>query len=447
MKDMNLRNEKLTTRSIRKLMICSLVAASFSLLGQAFAAGGSDAGSGTNSGGGGVTIDLDQHPRLRDFVDPSACRYIRARDFQKKYVPQSQNIIDQIKTAHWYLGDAYEREIDRLKVCMTDGPLKEVDVTDKDSVAIFQPKKLTQRQLAVRINEKIYIDMTILSQMQVQAEKDFGFIHEVTHSFLPLSVPQRNDSLRSYILMLSDKISESSLALNIEANHLDMPITTQELDPLKKEIIAALNPRTRPLIAVNSYVKIREILPILWGADQLKLTQINSSGVQISVSLEDGICNSDEDDASINKLKLLYKNYDMLFTDEFPQAWPGLTPGPDGSSWDLKSELQTTGLSMSLRPRYRDNKYSMFFFNFFLNDMNVIPGLIEMRALADRIKPNGTYDQVVKAILGSDSTLETMAEQIIAKIPKVKLVEYAKDKKVAEAPILLKMISKRLNSK
>lgn len=389
---------------------------------------------GTNSGGGGVTIDLNQHPHLRDFVDPSACRYIWAREFQKKFVPQSQNIVNQVKAAHWYFGDAYEREIDRLKVCMTESTLKEVDVTDRDSVAIFKTGKLNQRQLAVRINEKIYIDMSIFKQMEVPAEKDFAFIHEVTHSFLPLSVPQRNDSLRSFILMLSQDQSASSLALNIEANHIDMPTTTKELDANKKLVLAAVAKDAS--IDDKMLAALSVPMAALWTSDREKVSHEAEMATNFYGTLESDIRGLDNCPTSFDFNGI---PYDVGIARVYQEnGWKISTVfSVVGDKYRI---TRATGLSTAIDYR------SLISVKYFINELDATVGPFEMHALA-RAMNSSEYNGAVAYVSHSRLRIQRIATVVLSSVPAATLRTLAQDPEVKASPNLMQMIAEKLNGK
>ena len=229
-------------KSKTSLMILGLFSClNLAHVSSAFAAG--DTGSGGVGGGGGVTLDAKDIAKLRDLVDPTACTLQWAKDFQKETAPGSIDIINQIKVAHWYFGNAYEREINHIIVCKTSGPLKKINVTDPDSLAVFPPpgEKVNEKQAAIRMGQFIVVDMTELNKMTLARHKDFLFVHEVTHSFLPMGVPARNDKLRAIIKNLAIKISPESLELNILANGIDMPPKVSILDPLKNDVLMAID--------------------------------------------------------------------------------------------------------------------------------------------------------------------------------------------------------------
>jgi hypothetical protein len=415
---------------LAKLMIGSLVASLLVLTGQAQGVEVTK-DTGTNSGGGGVTIDLNQHPHLRDFVDPSACRYIWARDFQKKFVPRSQNVINQIKASHWYLGDAYEREIDRLKVCMTEGALKEVDVTDRDSVAIFKTGKLNQRQLAVRINEKIYIDMSIFRQMEVPAEKDFAFLHEVTHSFLPLSIPQRNDSLRSFILMLSQDQSAGSLALNIEANHIDMPTTTRDLDQNKNLVLAA--------VAKNASIEDKMLAALsvptsaLWAPDREKIVNdAKTARFEFSNIEARFFCLSEcgANDITSTEVEIIqvYQKNDWKTSTVFTYID------------DHNRIVRSSGLSAAIEYR------SLEAVKLFVQQLGAPVGPLEMQVLAETMN-SSDYKGTFAYISHSRMKIQQMATVVLGSVPAAQLRVLVQDPAVKASPDLTKMISEKLNGK
>ncbi len=419
-------------KSLSNILAPITFVACLGLSASTLAAGGSDGnGSGTASGGGGVTVDISQHPALRDLVDKTVCNWIRASDFQKKYVPESQKTIEQIKAAHWYLGDAYEREVNRLKVCLTEGPLKDVNVTDPDSVTIYPPpgEKIVQKQIAIRLNEMIFVDMSLFKDMNKSMHKEFLFIHEVTHSFLPLDAPRRNDSLRSFIFMLSQGFDAKSLALNIEANHINMPSTTIDLDQQKQNILKLFSADIRYLARVNLAYQLKFLETKLWSADRFNLDLTIAEYENFVESVERAIGMGDT-----VKLKELYFSRHINLNERFNGG-----NALEKAAEHYGSQLTCTGCGLGA--------WSSILF--LIRDEHLTPSLQSLQRFSNNWNTNWNGLALFNTVYwkAARERVETYGRYLVDNIPNQQLQVYANDPVVKSCSFLRNTISDKLSKK
>jgi hypothetical protein len=224
---------------------------------------------GSEGVGGGERALLNGKYRLRDLVDLQSCRWLSGPEFQKKYAPGFTKFMEKLKHVHWYFAWVLQREIDGAHFCRTEN-LKPVPTDDEDSFTIFKKDKV---QLAIRAEELVFVDMPGLESLEGAGDKDFLFLHEMMHSFLPFGRPRRNDALRSSVAMLWDAVDKTSLEESIAANHLDLPGRIEELDSFREILEKALDRKT-PLVDVYSSaleLKKAGLVEKLWDGDKQKL--------------------------------------------------------------------------------------------------------------------------------------------------------------------------------
>ena len=255
--------------------------------------------------GGGVTVEINNRPALRDLVDKTVCKWISGPEFQKQFVPDSKTVVDKIKKHHWYLGDLYERQINEVIVCLTEGPLKKIPDQDLDAVTIYPYET---RQAAIRAGQMIFVDMSVFRRMLNQLHRDFLFIHEITHSFIPFDpkeTSRRYESLRSFVRMLSEDFDANTLSLNITANQLDVPTTTEEIEIYKKEILGAFDEKL-PLSqrAVFGAKLTQTIASLLWAGDRRNLLETSVKYLNLSSRIRTAILQED-----FKLLASLYSTY------------------------------------------------------------------------------------------------------------------------------------------
>lgn len=217
-------------------------------------------------GGGGQGVAAEKQTlALRDLVDPSTCSWRTALEFQEEFVPDILTFIQQLTKVHWYLANAFEREIGQIRFCATRAPLKEISAEDRDSLAIYEVEGV---QVAARLGNDVFVDMTKFEHMTIPGHQSALFIHEISHSFLPMDVPRRNDSLRSFVKMLSGKLSKTSLAINIESNNVNMPPTTDELDSMRETILFVVNEKEPLMDRMQEAISLQFVGALLWKRDQ-----------------------------------------------------------------------------------------------------------------------------------------------------------------------------------
>lgn len=397
---------------------------------------------GTNSGGGGVTVDINKRPALRDLVDSTTCEWAWARQFQKQYAPGSIPVLEKVKEAHWYLGDIYDREIGRIKVCMTHGPLKEIPVEDQDSVTIFSDET---RQAAIRLNDMIFIDMNILNEMPSQQHRDFMFIHEVTHSFIPMKVSRRNESLRSFVKMLAEQeITAETLALNIETSHLDVPKNTKKLDSKRQDFAVAFNKELPATKRFHSVWALNPVKASLWKGDKDRLDKIDEMNSQVLSKINKAIDHHD-----IDALKGIYADGKMDYGFKF------LVNGSyrDYNTFEpIYRAYETTGLTRAIFSYFRGDitNLNSDIVDFFLKEGGV-PSLSALQALTIDFSEEGfgntTRGMFTLTYFSGQQyrVTQAMSERIVEKVPVEILREYAKDPVVKECSRLMRVISDRLD--
>jgi hypothetical protein len=396
---------------------------------------------GPGAGGGGVTVDVNKHPALRDLVDKTTCEWTTAKDFQNRYVPHSEDVINKIRPLNWYLADSYDREINHIKVCRTHGQLKTIDVADADSVTIIKDE--SQRQIGIRLNDLIFINMNLFDSMRSQADRDFTFIHEVTHSFIPLAVPRRNESLRSFVKMLSTNFNSSELAVNIEVDHLDMPTTTERLDPYKNQILYAFRPSARFDQQMYAYVKLKPVLKLLRAVDLEVLEGVFTKGYnfvnQCGASDENGnplsaaeVVNGIDEFIYSNKL-----DYTTVFT--VPDRKTGAI-----EQWSILTRGTRTWCDSDWRSAARET------LDLLLNQKNLQPSLLDLQVLA-KAMPGFELVDLLGGFEGIPPDIKSFAKyaaiKIVKKIPNDQLAVYARDSKVRSSNDLMHIIMKKLNAK
>lgn len=244
--------------------------------------------------GGGVTVNINNRPALRDLVDSTTCQWISSSEFVQTYTPGVHDVVKKVRNVHWYLADIFNREIENSIVCLTAGPLKKIPDQDLDAVTVYDVKT---KQAAIRAGQLIFVDMTVFTQMLNQTHRDFLFVHELSQSLIPFdtqNVRRRYDSLRSFVLMLSGEFDSEQLALNIEANQVNVPPMSKTLAPYQKSIQAAFNSRvplsTRAKLSVELGQSFAEQL---WNGDRRKLNETVGQYVEVSDQVRNAIMRED----------------------------------------------------------------------------------------------------------------------------------------------------------
>ncbi len=185
---------------------------------------------------GGQTVDVNGTPSLRDLVNKSVCTWDYLSDFigKVRYFPK---VLESLDKARWYLKRQVEQEIGNLKVCITQGDLVQLPAEDRDKVTTFELK--TKKQVAIRLNQDIYLDFAEFSKMS-EIDQGYLILHEIIHSFLPMKTDRRNHKVESLIAYLRayeiNPTSKRSVDLQLTQNSVQT-----ELDLEKSEFEKAFN--------------------------------------------------------------------------------------------------------------------------------------------------------------------------------------------------------------
>jgi len=219
-----------------------------------------------NEGGhGGHYVDVNSRTALRDLVDKTVCHWLSANEFIEQHLPKYQDFYDGLERAHWYFADAFRREVNKTQFCETFGRLKRIPVEDQDGLTVYEENS---KQLAIRLNDQVFMDMTAFNRLLNDTHKTFTFVHEIMHSFIPFDAPRRNDSLRSTIAMLNSDVSTSTLANIIKNNYIDMPESTSAIDAVKTEILTVVNPEAPLAQRLALAKKVVFFKNYLWSEDR-----------------------------------------------------------------------------------------------------------------------------------------------------------------------------------
>jgi hypothetical protein len=386
--------------------------------------------------GGGVVVEINKRAALRDLVDNTTCDWISGLEFQNRFVPQAQKIIEKIKTHHWYLGHAYSHEAADALVCLTSGPLKKIPDQDLDAVTVFP---FETKQVAVRAGRMIFVDMTIFANMINQTHRDFLWIHELTHSFIPFEregdqrVQRRYESLRSFVRALSKDFDGERLAINIEANQLNMPPTTLEIDYYKKEILAVFDPQisiaTRAQIATTLG---RAISPQLWITDRRRLIETVNQYSDISDQIWLAIAQED-----LQRLQHLYKLHNISTSEKlFIAHQDGCYYYPTGLQVAL-FKCSSQAPQIRFQPKVATH---------FLKALNHIPNLEELRFFITRTLRQTPQYNVWVVLWEKNPNYPfalTLVDQLVSQIPYEKINSYLADEVVQSSDLMRTSLLKR----
>ncbi len=233
------------------------------------------AADGFGTRGGGQTININDRPALRDLVDKTVCRPMSAGAFAAQYVVGLQDWLGRLELKHWYLADAFRREIKTLKMCLTEAPLRSIPTDDQDAVTIFEDQA---ELVAIRLNNSIYLRMPRYKEMRSDEDRKFLFIHEISHSFIPMDTPRRNESLKSLVATLANpEIELDSLQTALIAARSTIPADLSNLKAWKENILIALNDKlplyARRLSAEKLSPRLNELAP----KDRSTIQNINAN--------------------------------------------------------------------------------------------------------------------------------------------------------------------------
>ena len=196
------------------------------------------AGNSSGTRGGGQTVDVEGRPSLRDLVDKTVCRWTEARKMRDS-LPELSKILEKLSSINWYYKSLFSNEAGGLKICMTEGTLSRINPIDQDGLTIGE---VDGRQVAIRWDDKIYIDKKIFNQMD-ETNKGYLFFHEVMHSFIPMEATQRNIKLRSFVHSVRDfvenRMTSEDLMFQMEQDSVQWPDkdTLTRLEPLKAYVL------------------------------------------------------------------------------------------------------------------------------------------------------------------------------------------------------------------
>ena len=190
--------------------------------------------------GGGETVVVDGRPRLRELVDRSSTCFWQPLVVLMQSVPTTEAILNALREDHWYLAGVYEREATWLKVCFTAN-ISPIPENDWEGITVGFYRR---NQVAVRINEMIFLDETIFSKMP-EKDKALLILHEITHSLIPLQALDRSTKVRSVTKVIGDhfekRLSRKVLALNLRMNEITVSSSFTELDENRRLIEQVLD--------------------------------------------------------------------------------------------------------------------------------------------------------------------------------------------------------------
>ena len=188
-------------------------------------------GGGTMVGGGGEAVDLDGRPALRDLIDKTTCFWKFGNDFAK-YTNHLPRVLEQLTDLHWMLAVRIKAELETLYFCETS-TLRRVPTEDEDAVSAY---KIKTKQVAVRIHDKIYVDMNIFRKMSAK-DRAYLILHEVGHSMISSVASRRNQKLRSFIAAIrlneTRPLSQDDFALQIKANEI---LISEDVSDISEEV-------------------------------------------------------------------------------------------------------------------------------------------------------------------------------------------------------------------
>lgn len=207
-------------------------------------------------GNGGQTVDINGRPSLRDLVDNSVCVWYTGAQFVgglSRFTPALASLerVDAIYST------LLRGESERVKVCLTGGTLTQIPAEDMKGLTIWE--NVAKRQVAIRVNERVYIDSKIFAAMD-EPNKAYLMVHELLHGYIAQDVKDRNTKLRSFVRFLRDHesqpISFEFLATQIEMNEVDWPYTQEAIgliESLEEPVMRALDSTLTPTRRAEAY--------------------------------------------------------------------------------------------------------------------------------------------------------------------------------------------------
>lgn len=187
--------------------------------------------------GGGQSLDIDGRPSLKDLVEHTVCRWTTGAKVRDS-LPGFQRILTKLAEVHWHYRNIVANAASGVNVCFTDGSLSRIDPKDQDGITIGE---LGGDQVAIRWDGTVYIDKKIFDRMDAK-NKGFLFFHEIMHSFVPLTVKQRNIKLRSFVKATEEfsdgRLSQVEYLEQISADGVDWPSKKNFsiLEPLRAQL-------------------------------------------------------------------------------------------------------------------------------------------------------------------------------------------------------------------
>ncbi len=151
-------------------------------------AGGSD---GTRGGGEIVWTNGEGH--LRDLVDPSVCENKMGTEIRAEN-REIDRVLGKLAELDWYFAAGLKREISLLDVCFTKR-LVRVPTKDWDSVIVYEPHPKDQAAIRFIDSHDVYVNRDYYEEMPVR-DRAYLMVHEAMHSFISLTAPHRNESVR-----------------------------------------------------------------------------------------------------------------------------------------------------------------------------------------------------------------------------------------------------------
>lgn len=187
--------------------------------------------------GGGQSIDIDGKPSLKDLVERTVCRWTTGAKVRDS-LPGFKQILAKLSEVHWHYRNVVASAASEVKVCFTDGSLSRINPKDQDGITIGE---LGGDQVAIRWDDTVYIDKKIFDRMDAK-NKGFLFFHEIMHSFVPLTVKQRNIKLRSFVKateeFLDGRLPQAEFLEQIPADGVAWPLLVNFsiLEPLRRPL-------------------------------------------------------------------------------------------------------------------------------------------------------------------------------------------------------------------
>ncbi|MGE3611171.1 MAG: hypothetical protein AB7I27_16385 [Bacteriovoracaceae bacterium] len=245
---------------------------------------------------GGESVNIDNHPRLRDLVEKSVCEWQSGNYFFKSE-PMLKEVLKQLAQVDWYFSSDLENQINSLNYCLT-GALVKIDTADQESLTATY--SLKAKQVGIRLYDTVYLDYALMQSMP-ELDRSMLIIHEAMHSYLNYEESMRNQKLRSQVRVVRDvfegRVSERSLLhLSMKNNSIQFPLLVDLLDSKKSQVqylISSAKEKREVLLKVDSVKDwIKSVLSIpqsaLTAEDSMILKNISYEQViSLSINSED----------------------------------------------------------------------------------------------------------------------------------------------------------------